>query len=300
MTATLRGALRPDDRRRGIALMVCAITLFGFMDATVKYLARDYPVPQIVWARFTFHLMIFVAIFASRGGVVGLFRSARPGLQLLRSIFLLSATLMFFTALSYLPLAEAISIGFVSPLVVTALAIPLLKERVGFRRWAAILVGFAGVLIVIRPGTGVFHWAAVLPLGMAVCYAFYQILTRIASRTEDARTSQLWAPSIGVLVLSAVMPWFWTPPTVEGWLLMGFAGFCGGLGHYLLIKAYEVAPASVLSPFVYTQLIWMIAIGYVIFGDVPAAATLVGGALVIGSGLYIFRREAARARSLGR
>jgi drug/metabolite transporter (DMT)-like permease len=297
MTANSRRKPRPDDRRRGIALMVCAITLFGFMDATVKYLARDYAVPQIVWARFTFHLIIFIAVFAPSGSVVGLFRSTRPGLQLLRSIFLLSATLMFFTALSYLPLAEAISIGFVSPLVVTALAIPLLKERVGIRRWSAILVGFAGVLIVIRPGSGIFHWAAVLPLGMAVCYAFYQILTRIASRTEDARTSQLWAPSIGVLVLSAIMPWFWTAPTLAGWMLMAFAGLCGGVGHFLLIKAYEVAPASVLSPFVYTQLIWMIALGYLLFGDLPAAATLVGGALVIGSGLYIFRREAALART---
>jgi len=288
---------RRDDRAKGIMLMVCATTLFGFMDATVKYLARDYAVPQIVWARFSFHLLIFIAIYARTSNVPLLFRSARPGLQLLRSILLLSATMMFFTALSFLPLAEAISIGFVSPLVVTALAIPILKERVGVRRWIAILVGFAGVLIVIQPGTGIFHWAAVLPLGMAVCYAFYQILTRIAGRTEDARTSQLWGPCVGVLVLSAVVPWLWVPPTLEGWILMGFAGACGGCGHLLLIKGYEVAPASVMSPFVYTQLLWMILLGYVVFGDIPALTTLLGGAIVIGSGLYIFRREAFLARS---
>jgi drug/metabolite transporter (DMT)-like permease len=290
-------SVRPDSRAKGIFLMVSATTVFALLDTTVKYLARDYDVPQIVWARFVFHLIIFIALYSRTTNVLLLFRSTRPGLQLLRSIFLMSATMMFFTALSYLPLAEAISIGFVSPLVVTALAIPILKERVGIRRWIAILVGFAGVLIVIRPGSGVFHWAAVLPLGMSVCYAFYQILTRIAGRTEDARTSQLWGPCVGVLVLSAIVPWFWTPPTLEGWLLMAFAGVCGGFGHLLLIKGYELAPASVLSPFVYTQLVWMILFGYVIFNDVPAVTTLIGGAIVIASGLYIFRREAFLARN---
>lgn len=289
--------LRPDDRRRGIVLMLVAFALFACMDATVKYLTRDYSVPQIVWARFTFHLVIFVAIFARGTNVARLFRSERPGLQLLRSVFLLSATAMFFTALRYLPLAEAISIGFVSPLVVTALAIPILGERVGWRRWVAILVGFGGVLIIIRPGLGIMHWAAVLPLGMAVCYALYQVLTRIASRTEDARTSQLWGPAVGVVVMSAVAPFFWTPPSLAGWALMAFAGLCGGVGHMLLIRAYEVAPASVLSPFVYTQLVWMIGLGYVIFDNLPEPATLIGGAIVIASGLYIFRREARSGQS---
>ncbi len=286
---------RPQDTRRGIMLMICGIMLFGIMDTIVKWLTQDYHVLQVVWARFVFHFLIFLALY-SRAGLAGIMKTRRPGLQVARSVLLLSATTFFFTALNYLPLAEAVSIGFVSPLLVTALAIPFLGERVRLRRWAAILVGFAGVLIIIRPGAGVMHWAAILPLGMAVCFAFYQILTRIASRTEDARTSQFWSPAAGVLVMSAIAPFVWTAPDATGWLLMAVAGLLGGFGHYLLIKGYEIAPASTLSPFVYTQLIWMVTLGYVIFGDFPDAYTITGGLIVIGSGLYIFRREARLAR----
>ena len=282
---------RPQDVRRGILLMVTAIAVFAVMDIVVKVLTQDYEVLQVVWARFTFHALIFLIVFSGMR-MRDLFATRRPGLQIARSFLLMTATMFFFTALSHLPLADAISIGFVSPLLVTAFAIPILGEKVGIRRWAAILVGFAGVLIIIRPGLGVMHWAAVMPLGMATCFALYQILTRIAGRTEDARTSQVWASAVGVIVLSCIAPFVWTPPTAVGWLLMAAAGMCGGVGHYILIKAYEIAPASILSPFVYTQLLWMIIAGYVIFGDFPDAWTLTGGAVVVASGLYIFHREA--------
>lgn len=290
MTASPLGP-KPENVGRGIALMVTAITVFAVMDIVVKYLTRDYEVLQVVWARFVFHALIFLIVFAGTRPRA-LFATRRPFLQISRSILLTTATMCFFTALKYLPLADAISIGFISPLLVTAFAIPILGEKVGIRRWSAILVGFAGVLIVIRPGLGVMHWAAVMPLGMATCFAMYQILTRIAGRTEDARTSQVWASAVGVIVLSCIAPYVWTPPDAMGWFLMVVAGLAGGVGHFLLIKAYEIAPASILSPFVYTQLIWMIAAGYFLFGDFPDHWTLLGGAIIISSGIYIFRREA--------
>lgn len=284
-------AQKAQDAPRGIMLMISGVFLFGVMEVMVKTLAQDYEIIQIVWARFLFHFLIFLALF-SRSGLIGISATRRPGLQIARSFLLLAATTFFFFALRYLPLADATSIGFVSPLLVTALAIPFLGEKVGARRWAAIMVGFAGMLVIIRPGMGVMHWAAVLPLGTAVCFSCYQILTRIAARSEDARTTQMWSPTMGAIVMSAIVPFFWTPPDLLAWVFMVLIGFAGGLGHYLLIKGYEIAPASTLSPFVYTQLIWMVIFGYVFFGDFPDLFTLAGGAIVIGSGLYIFRREA--------
>ena len=159
------------------------------------------------------------------------------------------------------------------------------------------MVGFIGMLVIIRPGLGVMHWAAVLPLGMAACFSCYQILTRIAARSEDARTSQMWSPALGALALSAIVPFFWVTPDIWGWGLMLVVGCAGGFGHYLLIKAYEIAPASTLSPFVYTQLIWMIVFGYVLFNDLPDAFTIAGGCIVIGSGLYIIHRESRRSKA---
>lgn len=284
------GAARTQNPRRGIVLMLCGIALFATGEAVVKYLTAGYDVMQVVWARYTFHGLLFLLIFSATG-LRRQIVTQRPWLQLGRSVLLLAATMLFFTAVSYLPLADAVSINFVSPLLVTALSIPLLGERVDARRWLAILVGFAGVLIIIRPGLGVMHWAAVLPLGTAVCYALYQILTRIAQRTEDARASLFWTSAVGVLVTSAWAPFAWTPPTPVGWSLMVGIGLLFGFGHYLLIKAFEIARASTLSPFGYTQLIWVTILGYLVFGNFPDRFTVFGGAVVIASGLYIWRRE---------
>jgi drug/metabolite transporter (DMT)-like permease len=289
-------AQKAQDSRRGIVLMISGVFLFGIMEVMVKILAENYEIIQIVWARFLFHFLIFIALF-SRSGLRGIGKTGRPGLHVARSFLLLSATTFFFIALSHLPLADATSIGFVSPLLVTAFAIPFLGEKVGPRRWAAILVGLVGVLIIIRPGLGVMHWAASLPLGTAFCFACYQILTRIAARTEDARTTQMWSPALGALVMSAMVPFFWTTPDLMAWIFMILIGLAGGLGHYLLIKGYEIAPASTLSPFVYTQLLWMVAFGYVLFGDFPDGFTLAGSCIVIGSGLYIIHREALRSKA---
>ena len=274
--------------------MVTGLAIFGVGEAIVKHLAVHYDVLQVVWARYTFHALLFLIIF-SRTGIANQIRTRRPVLQLGRSILLLLATGFFFTALRYLPLAETVAINFVAPLLVTAFAIPLLGESVGIRRWIAIFVGFAGVLIIIRPGVGTVHWAAILPLGTAVCYAFYQIMTRIASRTDDARTNLFWTSAFGVIVMSSIVPFVWTSPGALDWFFMVCTGLLFGFGHYLLIKGLEIAPASVLSPFIYTQIIWATILGYFVFAQFPDAFTFAGAAIVIASGLYVWRRETQAA-----
>ena len=279
-----------QNTRLGILFMLTGLALFGVGEAIVKHLAASYDVLQVVWARYTFHALLFLIIF-SRTGIANQIRTKRPVLQVGRSILLLLATGFFFTALRYLPLADTVAINFVAPLLVTAFAIPLLGEHVGVKRWIAILVGFAGVLIIIRPGSATVHWAAVLPLGTAVCYAFYQIMTRIASRTDDARTNLFWTSAFGVIVMSSIVPFVWTAPTALDWFYMVCTGLLFGFGHYLLIKGLEIAPASVLSPFIYTQIIWATILGYVVFAQFPDAFTFVGAAIVIASGLYVWSRE---------
>ena len=293
MPETARSPRR--DIRIAILLMVSGTALFGCGEGIVKYLSRDYDVVQVVWGRYTFHALVFLVIFA-RTGIWSQMRTSRPFLQLGRSVILLMGTILFFSALGYLSLADAVAINFFAPLLVTAISIPILKEQVGIRRWTAIVVGFLGVLVIIRPGLGVMHWAAVLPLGTAVCYAFYQILTRIAGRTDHARTSLFWSAAVGTLVMSAIVPFRWTPPDAVGWAMMVSTGLIFGLGHYLLIMALERAPASLLSPFLYSQLIWAILIGFLVFGDFPDGYSFLGAAIVIGSGLYVWHRETRASR----
>jgi len=276
--------------RIGILLMLSGTALFGCGESLVKLLARNYDTAQIVWGRYVFHAAVFLAIFA-RSGIAAQMRTARPGLQLARSAILLLGTILFFTALRYLSLADAVAINFFAPLLVTAFSIPILKEQVGIRRWIAILVGFAGVMVIIRPGLGIMHWAAILPLGTAVCYALYQVLTRIAGRTDHARTSLFWSAAVGTVVMSAIVPFRWTAPDAAGWAMMAATGFLFGLGHYLLIKGLERAPASVLSPFIYSQLIWATALGFFVFGDFPDGYSILGAFIVTGSGLYVWHRE---------
>jgi len=284
---------RPQNIRLGIGLLLIAVALFTIGEAIVKSLAHDYDITQIVWARYIFHALVTYTVF-SRVNVFRLAQTTRPGLHIARSALMLAATTLFFTSLRYLALADAIAISFVGPLLVTALSIPILKEQVGIRRWMAILVGFGGVLFIIRPGMGVMHWAAVLPLCTAVCYAFYQILTRIASRSDDTQTSLFWMSAFGVVVSSIAVPFFWTMPGPIEWVMMAALGTVYGLGHYLLIRGLEIAPASKLSPFLYTQIIWATLLGLVVFDQFPDGPTLIGGAIVIGSGLYIWWRGSVR------
>jgi len=286
---------RAENIRLGIALMMSGLLLFTLGEALVKLLARDYDIPQIVWGRYAFHAL-FTVLFFSRGNLLRQARTARPGLHVGRSALMLVATACFFTALRYLPLADAVAIVFVGPLLVTAFAIPLLGEQVGARRWAAIVVGFAGALIIVRPGAPGMHWATVLPLISAACYALYQILTRIAARSDSAETSLFWTSAFGVVAMSAAVPFFWRAPDAAGWAMMVALGAAYGFGHYLLIRGLEIAPASRLSPFLYTQIIWATLLGLLIFDQFPDGMTFLGLAVVIASGIYIWRRETRQAK----
>ncbi|MDP6066964.1 MAG: DMT family transporter [Alphaproteobacteria bacterium] len=277
-------------RLRGIALMIAAGFCFVMLDVCAKYLTHELHVLEIIWGRYTFHALFMLALLGPRFGL-GLVRTRRLGLQVTRSLLLLHATGFFFTALKHIPLAEATTVAFVNPLIVTALAVPLLGERVGLRRWAAVLVGFVGVIVVLRPGLGVMHWAAVLPLGMATCLAFYQIFTRMLVAGESPYATLFYTALVASIVASLLVPLVWTTPSTEAWLILVLMGLIGGIGHYFMIKALEFAPAAVVAPFAYVNLIWVTVAGFVFFADLPDRFTVLGTLIIVGSGLFIVYRE---------
>jgi drug/metabolite transporter (DMT)-like permease len=279
------------DRLTGIALMCGAVLLFAFSDASAKFLNTRMDTIQVVWARYmsAFVLALFMFNPVKRPHVM---RTSRPWLQLGRSTLLLVSTALNFVALRYLQLDQAIAIIFCTPFIVAALGGPILGEWIKWRRWTAIIFGFCGVLLVARPGAGGIHPAAILSVIGAFCYAVYSISTRILARTDSNETTNFYSNLVGAVAMSVAVPFFWTPqtdPTVI--VLMCIMGLFSGTGHYLLIIGHRLAPASVLAPFIYTEIVWMIALGYVVFGDVPNRWTLAGVAVVTASGLYLLYRE---------
>lgn len=276
--------------RTGIVLILATGLFFSLLDTIAKYLAADYPVIQVVWARYLFQ-MLMVPFMLGGVNVVHVLRTNNLLLQIVRSLFLLGATAFFFTALRFLPLADATAIGFVAPLFLTALSIPMLGERVGLRRWSAVIAGFIGALVIIRPGLGVAHWAVVLPLATALCFSLYQITTRLLVTVDPPRTTFVYTGLVGTLVMTAVVPFVWRPPSAAAWGLMVCAGLLGGVGHYCLIKAYQRTAASVLAPFTFSTMVWVTLLGLVVFGDFPDGPTLVGALIIIASGVYVFYRE---------
>jgi len=279
------------DRLTGIGLMCVAVLLFACSDASAKYLNAHMDTIQVVWARYmsAFVLALFMFNPIKRPRVM---RTSRPWLQLGRSTLLLVSTALNFVALRYLQLDQAVAIIFCTPFIVAALGGPMLGEWIRWRRWTAIGIGFLGVLLVTRPGAGGIHPAAFLSVMGAFCYAIYSISTRILARTDSTATTNFYSNLVGAILVSIAVPFFWTPqsdPIVI--LLMCVMGLLSGMGHYLLIRGHRLAPASVLAPFIYTEIVWMIALGYAVFGDVPNHWTLAGVAVVIASGLYLLYRE---------
>jgi drug/metabolite transporter (DMT)-like permease len=271
--------------------MVAAVGLFTLMDAIAKYLAQWYPVPGIVWARYAMNLLILLAWLAVRGELRRI-RTARPGIQLARGLLLATATLIYFTSLTVLPLADAAAIAFVLPLFVAALAVPMLNERLDASRLAAIAVGFAGALAVVRPGSSVFTLYALLPMAMAFCNALYQILTRKIAGLEHPLTSLIWGAIVGAALLSLVLPFAWkTPDRASHWALLVVIGMLASVGHYLLIRAYDYASASLLAPYTYSGLVWSMALGFVLFGNFPDGWALAGMGIIVASGLFLVSRQ---------
>lgn len=276
---------------RGVALMIAAVGVFALLDATGKYLAQSYPVPGIVWARYAVNLGLMIGWFVARG-LLSRMRTSRLRVQALRGLMLGSATLLYMTALSQMPMADAAAIGFVMPLIAAVLAVPMLNERLDGPRLLAVLAGLGGALVIVRPGFSVFTPYALLPLGMAVCNALYQILTRKLAGIEHPLTSLFWGALIGTLLYTPFLPTSGVlPREALDWALFGLMGVFGLVGHLLLIRAYDYASASLLVPMHYSQLVWVILLGYLVFDDFPDGWSLVGMAIIVVSGLYLVNRQ---------
>ena len=280
---------RPERQQilRGILLVSIAVLMFAIMDAMSKYLTRFYPVTYIVWVRFFVHTVLLLAILGPRLGLRFL-RTSRPGIHALRGVLLPFSAVCFVLATKYMPIAEASAITFVGPLVVTMLAVAFLKEKVTRGHWLAIFLGFVGVLIIIRPGSGVFTWASLLPLCTAISTACYQVLTRRIAHRESVYTSIFYPGFGGMLIFGLLLPFSWTlPQSALHVVLLVLVGVIGTSSHLILIKAFDHASASRLAPFTYSHMIWATVIGYFVFGNFPDFWSLAGIAILAACGIYL-------------
>jgi len=299
-TVQSRAPTAPAEDRRlvAIGLMLLAFLLFTGIDSSAKWLVQaGVPATEVVFVRFLVHSAIAIALILPREGL-RLFRSNAPGSEVLRGLLLAGATFFNFFALKYLPLTVTVSIFFAAPLVVCMLSIPLLGERVGVRRWSAIGVGFLGVLIVTRPWGASFHWAMLLSLCALCCASMYFVMTRKLAGIDRDGTQQLFGSLIAALVALPVvlLDWAWPAAPVD-WAAFALIGVFGWAGHQLAIVAHRLAPASVLAPFVYVQIVYMTASSWFIFHAAPDIWVLTGAAVVMGAGLYVWLRERHLARA---
>ncbi|BBK43228.1 hypothetical protein STVA_32480 [Allostella vacuolata] len=296
---TVPAESQPDRERRGrlvgAAFMLLAGLLFIALDTIAKLMVAHYSFVQVTWGRYFFSMLPILLLFALRGQF-RFMRTRRPALQLTRSALLLFASALFVLALRYLPLADTITLNHSSPLLVTALSVPLLAEKVGWRRWAAVTVGFVGVLVVVRPGFEEMHWAVALPLVTATAMAFYNITTRMLAATDSPLTTIFYTGLVGTVVSTGCVPFFWTEPDLWGWVGLVAMGLLGFIGHLVYIHAFRHAPPSFLAPMSYLGLAWGTLAGWALFGQLPDLGTFIGMGIIAGSGLYILYRESIRRR----
>jgi drug/metabolite transporter (DMT)-like permease len=284
---------------RGVLLVMLAVFVFSSMDTLAKYMLRrqSYPIPPLIWARYAVHLLFMLVLLAPRMGA-DLVRTRRPGLQVVRGLLLVGSSGFFYLSLSHLPLAEAAAISFVGPVLVAALSGPLLRERVTRRQWAAVALGFLGVLIIVRPGGGVFTVAAVYPLCSALLFSLYQVLTRKLAGRENPFTTLFFTALVGMVATSLPLPFTWQTPHHQVPIIIGI-GLLGGLGHFFLIRAVEHASPARLAPFIYTQLVWSTLLAYLAFDEFPASGSLIGMLVIVAGGmLAIDWRQLRRLRTV--
>jgi drug/metabolite transporter (DMT)-like permease len=275
---------------RAILLMMVSMAVFTSLDASAKLVTKTLEPWVAVYFRYIVAALLSLCILLWRNGLTG-FRTQHPWLQLVRGLLLVGSTILNFTAMGYLPLSTTSAIFFTIPLFVSALSVPMLGETVGVKRWLAVLVGFLGVLVIMRPGTMAFHWAMILSLGASFAGSLYNIYTRKVGGHDSVETSLFYVGLFGAAGagLPASLGWQWP----ESWMwpyLIGI-GIAGTLGHFMIIEAHRLAPASRLAPFIYTQIIWMTIAGYLIFGEVPDLWTLAGATVVVLCGLYLLNSE---------
>ncbi len=282
--------------RQALPLFLLGGLCLTALDTTAKYLVRDHSLFLVVWARYIGQMLVVTPFVWHRAGP-GFWRTRNPRMQLLRSAFLVAATLCFFGGLRYLPLAEGSAITFLAPILIVVFSQPVLGERPTRARWIASVTGFAGILVLLRPGSSVLHPAVLLLFGTAVFNAFYQLLTRKLPG-DSAHTTLFYSALVGAAALSLALPWGFDAAVLtwrEGALLL-LLGLFAGLAHWLIISAFMVAPASLLTPFTYLQMIWATLSGYLVFGHLPDGWSAVGMSIIVGSGVMLALQERRRAR----
>jgi drug/metabolite transporter (DMT)-like permease len=288
-----------NNARLGITLIIVTTVVFAAQDGISRHLGSTYNVQMIVMLRYWFFaLFVLSAARRSSGGILQVAKTAHLGLQILRGIILAVEIWIAVLAFTLLGLIESHAIFACYPLLIAALSGPILGEKVGWRRWSAIVVGFTGLLIILRPGVGVFSTLALLPLLSAILFAIYGILNRYVARNDRAGTSFFWTGVVGAIVSTGMGIWYWEPMTGPDWIWMGVLCVSGALGHWLLIKSYEVAEASVLQPFAYLQLVFVAFIGLTVFGEELKLNVALGTMVVIAAGLFTLWRERLKARTL--
>ena len=281
----------------GIGLMLLAMLFVASNDAVGKHLSQSYSIWQILWLRSWIWLAVALIWVAWRGGVRAALKSRRPGVQLLRSLVLVAEVSVFIVAFRHLPLADVTAVASATPLVVLVFSVIFLGERVGRYRWTAVAIGMAGMVLVARPGAGVFGWLTLLPISGVLLWGIYQVLVRLVSREDRAETTLLWSGLTLFVTTGAIAPWFWQwPPDQAAWGWFVLIGLLNTAGHFALILALQRAEASALQPYSYTIVAWAMLIGWLFFRELPDSWTLAGTTLVIAGGLYALHRERTLAR----
>lgn len=286
-------AIPAADRLKAIGLMCLAVTLFSALDTSAKYLVTQthMPVAQVAWARFAGQFLLMLSLLSAMP-LAALLRTRKLKLELLRSLLMVLTTAGNFLALRHLRLDQTVSVAFLAPLLVALLAGPFLGEWVGWRRLVAICTGFLGVLIIVHPGIGGLHPAFAFAFGSVMAYAVFMLMTRFLAAHDAPLAMLFYSILIGTVALAPIAIWQWVwPESLWQWLLLLGLGVFGGSGHYLMIHAYRLAPAPDVVPFLYMQLLSMVAFGFAVFGDIPDVWTLVGAAVIVGSGIYLLSRD---------
>lgn len=277
---------------KGILFFMTAILIISVVDTICKIFTKDLHAIQIVWGYFIGINLTLGAFFIFKGAKFSKLRmTERPIIQILRPAFLVCSISSLFFGLTYLPLAEATAIGFVAPLFITIFSVPILKENIGIHRWSAILIGLAGVIIIIRPGGEFWQFASVMPLLGAIFFALFQIFTRLLSRTEKTLTTLFYTGLGGLIWSSLIVPFVWVTPSQIHIAVFLVTGMCGALAHLCMINAFDHAEASLLAPYNYTKLLWVSIFGYWVFEDIPSIEMWIGSGVIVTAGLYVFYRE---------
>lgn len=277
---------------KGVIFFMTAIFLISVVDTVCKVFTKDLHSIQLVWGYFVgINLTLWVFFLFKGEKFSNLRRTERPLLQIIRPAFLVCSISSLFIGLTYLPIAEATVIGFVAPLFITALSVPILKEHVDIHRWSAVAIGLAGVIIIIRPGGDLWHLASVMPLLGALFFALFQIITRLLAATERTHTTLFYTGLGGLAWSSLIVPFVWVTPSITHIFVFLSTGAMGAMAHLCMISAFDRAEASLLAPYNYTKLIWVSVLGYLIFNDVPSLDMWIGAIIIVSAGFYVLYRE---------